>query len=138
MADREKVMHDLERVIVFLDARSNMATPGSDGQMLLTGWTNSVRTVLAMLKEAEPHVLTPRKLDEVWLSKPVWLEVRNMDLLEPALFRYQMPEYGNVAFSLIENRAIKRDVTEYNLGWRCWTSRPSPEQMRDTPWGGEQ
>jgi len=28
-------------------------------------------------------------------------------------------------------------LCKYGEKWRCWTSRPSPEQMRDTPWEGE-
>lgn len=95
------------------------------------------REIVDLLKEQEPRVLTPREFDEVRLSKPVWLEVRNMGLLGPALSRYLRPEYGMVAFSLIENRAIERNVTEYYWGWRCWTSRPTPEQMRDTKWEEE-
>jgi hypothetical protein len=105
-------------------------TEGSCDYFLLTD-------ALSLLKEQEARVMTPKEFDEVRLSKPVWLEVRNMNLLEPALYRYSRPECGRVAFSLTENRAIERDVTEYYWGWRCWTSRPTPEQMRDTPWEGE-
>lgn len=26
---------------------------------------------------------------------------------------------------------------DYGKWWRCWTSRPTPEQMRETKWEGE-
>lgn len=28
-------------------------------------------------------------------------------------------------------------LCKYGKKWRCWTSRPSPEQMRDTKWEGD-
>ena len=123
MPDREKLKARFEE----------LARCTEDGQYATIG-AEDVRGVLDLIREAEPRVLTPREFDEVRLSKPVWLEVRNMDLLEPALYRYQRPEYGQVAFSLIENRAIERDVTEYYWGWRCWTAEPGDELRRSTMW----
>ena len=136
MADRKKVIAALKRCSYDPD-------PGQHTKEFLScsecpyqqGCTHDLmRDALELLKEQEPRVMTPREFDGVRLSKPVWLEVNNINLLEPALFRYLRSEYGMVAFSLIENRAIERDVTGYNLGWRCWTHCPSPKQRRDTPW----
>ena len=131
MADREKVIKELSWLIYNFPFQKN---PKDEADRMCNTINMYCNDALALLKEQESRVMTPKEFDEVRLSKPVWLEVGNMGLLEPALFRYLRPEYGRVAFSLIENRAIERDVTEYNWGWRCWTSRPSPEQMRDTPW----
>lgn len=129
---REKVIRGLECCLKFVDQGGcpEECPYRSDGRCYET----IKRDALALLKEQEPRVLTPREFDEVRLSKPVWLEVRNMDLLEPALFRYQRSEYGKVAFSLIENRAIERDVTEYYWGWRCWSAEPGDEVRKETKW----
>ena len=140
MPDREKVIGGLES---HANPKSCETCAGevcpycNMGGSYYTGVTCSsflAADALALLKEQEARVLTPREFDEVRLSKPIWLEVRNMGLLGPALSRYLRHEYGKVAFSLIENRAIERDVTEYNWDWRCWSARPTEEQMRDTPW----
>lgn len=131
MPDLEKVMQGLEYCFALgCDAKCPYIKEPCCTRVLL-------QDALALLKEQEARVMTPREFDEVRLSKPIWLEVRDMGLLGPALSRYLRPEYGKVAFSLIENRAIERDVTAYNWGWRCWTSRPSPEQMRETMWEGD-
>lgn len=123
MADRQALRKRFEELARCTEPGQYATVSGED-----------VREVLELIRDAEPRVLTPRELDEARLSKPVWLEVRNMGLLEPALSRYRRPEYGNVAFSLIENRAIERDVTEYYWGWRCWSAEPSDELRRKTMW----
>lgn len=147
MADREKVMHDLEHVIVFLDARSNMATPGSDGQMLLTGWTNSVRTALALLKEQEPRVMS---LKEVETSKGfVWVEFHsiNENRLSLEYVNVRATEHFLDSFILTTDSGIQwlRNRGDYsrgiwfgiNSGWRCWTERPTERQREETKWDEE-
>ena len=100
--------------------------------------------VLALLKEQEARVLT---FKEVETSKGfVWVEFNSTNENRLSL------EYVNVraiegfrdSFALTTDSGIKwfRDRGDYNRGiwfgmnsgWRCWTSRPSPEQMRDTKW----
>ena len=123
-------MTDVEKRRKVIRVLTCAANHADEGMISLS--VDEVREIVELLREQEPRVLTPREFDEVRLSKPVWLEVRNMDLLEPALFRYQRPEYGKVAFSLIDNRAIERDVTEYYWGWRCWSAEPGDEQRGRT------
>lgn len=48
---------------------------------------------------------------------------------------------GGTAFNAEAPNEIMYDGDFYNknmnLGWRAWTARPTPEQMRDTPWEEE-
>ena len=48
---------------------------------------------------------------------------------------------GGVDFNVVDSEGDVWDGDFYAmnapLGWRAWSSRPSPEQMRETPWEGE-
>lgn len=84
--------------------------------------------VLVLLKEQEPRVLT---LEEVIHSKDwVWYQWKNT-------------HYGwAIAVECDEKWIEWEDSTtdqlcKYGEKWRCWTSRPTPEQMRETKWEGE-
>jgi len=99
---------------------------------------------LALLREQEARVLT---FKEVETSKGfVWVEFNSTNENRLSL------EYVNVraiegfrdSFALTTDSGIKwfRDRGDYNRGiwfgmnsgWRCWTSRPSEQQMRNTKW----
>ena len=95
---------------------------------------------LEMLKRDAPRVLT---LDEVITSKPgtvVWLEDFNKpDVISGLLKRLFI--YTKVIDFLIVKEEVNNEVTAdldvYGSGWRCWTSRPTDNQKKATPWRGE-
>jgi hypothetical protein len=81
--------------------------------------------VLALLKEQEPRVMT---LEEVIHSKDwVWYQWKNT--------HYGWAIAVNCDGKWIEWEDSTTDqLCKYGEKWRCWTSRPTPEQMRDTKW----
>lgn len=93
------------------------------------------RDALALLREQEARVMTVSE----FIEKPlVWLEDKDKTEVIPALF---MRFSGwNVEFARQRRKqgdepAIVR-AAEHGYGeyWRAWTSRPTPEQMRDAKW----
>ena len=99
-------------------------------------WCRLCDDALTLLKEQEARVMA-----EVYVlhstGKPIWFESRGMYLskkgfwilpfeVDPELhIRFvQSVTGGKITFSLID----------YGKVWRCWTSRPSEQQMRETPW----
>ena len=95
---------------------------------------------IALLKGQEPRVMAEGDVLHS-TGKPIWFESRGMYLskkgfwilpfeVDPELhIRFvQSVTGGKITFSLID----------YGKVWRCWTARPTEEQMRKTPWEGEE
>lgn len=91
-----------------------------------------MRDALSLLKEQEPRVLTKNEVecdcpDCVYFeTRTGWWELAIKD--EGESDRY----FGVFVYGC--NEWFMRGYEEYGKTWRCWTSRPSPEQMRDTLW----
>lgn len=105
------------------------------------------REIVRMLREQEPRVMT---LEEVETSKGfVWVEFHsiNENRLSLEYVNVRATERFRESFVLSTDSGIEwlRDRGDYNRGiwfgmnsgWRCWTFRPTPDQMRDTPWEGD-
>ena len=99
---------------------------------------------LALLKEQEARLMT---LEEVETSRGfVWVEFHsiNENRLSLEYVNVRATERFRDSFVLATDSGIEwlRDRGDYNRGiwfgmnsgWRCWSSRPTPEQMRETPW----
>lgn len=98
------------------------------------------RDALALLKAQEPRVIT---LVELWHMehKPVYLQRKNSRLymVEPAIVlkteRCYIPSLGDSYILMRENKIHdKYWACGYNVTWRCWTSRPTDEQMGAVNW----
>lgn len=100
-------------------------TEGSCDYFLLTD-------ALALLKDQEPRVMTKKEVecdcpDCVYFeTRTGWLECAIKD--EGKSDRY----FGVFVYGC--NEWFMRSYEEYGKTWRCWTSRPKPEQTRDTKW----
>jgi len=86
-----------------------------------------------LLKEHKPRVMT---LEEITKTDVVWLECYGIcsNLFKAALpghplnindatWDFQTHPYTEVMF-----------LVEYGKNWRCWTSKPTDEQRKATPW----
>lgn len=84
-----------------------------------------IRDAIALLKAQEPRVMT---LEEVIHSKDwVWYQWKNT--------HYGWAIAVNCDGKWIEWEDSTTDqLCKYGEKWRCWTSRPTPEQMRNTKW----
>lgn len=83
------------------------------------------RDALALLKEQEPRVMTAEEIN------------KRAESLDPDPVFVQWRETGGTAWVVRSINIIAGTVNAGNRSVRAWTSRPSPEQMRDTPWEGE-
>lgn len=93
-----------------------------------------LRDAAELLKAEAPKVLTPEELmgfDGAFLIEynisfvsldPIWATFHYMD--EKWVFLYK-----DVVIS-------HYSVEQYGRTWRCWSRRPTPEQMEATPWPG--
>ena len=80
---------------------------------------------LALLKEQEPRVMT---LEEVIHSRDwIWYQWKNTHCGWTIAV--------NCDGKWIEWEDSTTDqLCKYGEKWRCWTARPTAEQMRETPW----
>lgn len=94
-----------------------------------------IRDALALLKEQEPRVMT---LEELQAIETPWN--RNTP---PYLFvEKRSPTEGRwMSWGFMHDCVIlsgTMGVQNYGSKWRVWTLQPTPEQMRETPWEGEE
>lgn len=89
---------------------------------------------LALLKEQEARVMTLEKIQSGTVEV-AWLECRDKEEVRAGLWFKRINEgedEGIIIHVLDGFEGLRTEV--YGKMWRCWTSRPTPEQMRDTPW----
>lgn len=94
-----------------------------------------IRDALSLLKEQEPRVMT---LEELQAIETPWN--RNTP---PYLFvEKRSPTEGRwMSWGFMHDCVIlsgTMGVQNYGSKWRAWNLQPTPEQMRDTPWEGEE
>lgn len=104
-----------------------------------------LRSALALLKAQEPRVMTLEEAREAirdggedvifWEEKtsrnPHILGI-GLRMINSEEIDFQNNDY--VTFDALDDQKI---VSEYGSLFRLWTSRPSPEQMANTPWKGD-
>lgn len=94
---------------------------------------------LSLLKEQEPRVL---EYSEIEKHPLVWLEENDKEDVIPALFlqyngwnaEFSVQAPDEYVESIVRAATVIAFEKTYNVMWRAWTSRPTPEQMRDTKW----
>lgn len=129
-------MTDREKVIRGLEAHANLKTcetyAGEDCPYYNRGGSYPKVTcssflaadALALLREQEPRVMTLEEIQERAEAvdpDPVFVEWKG----------------GATAWVLYTIDNIYYMAKRPYMGIRVWTSRPTPEQMWDTPWEGE-
>ena len=99
-----------------------------------------IRDALALLREQEPRVLTlgdvRRDHDRV-----LWIECDDSKTQSIGQYRGQVCWHDRhigkwERFTIIgfAKDYLHRETEKYGKTWRCWSARPSPEQMRETKW----
>lgn len=133
MADREKVMKDLSWLIFNFPWQEN---PKDDADRMCNAIHTYCNDALDLLKEQEPRVLTWKDVKES-IGVPVWVEYEDYDSWNgygvPTSY-YRNLDYGECVLIYGANAYSAHYENTYNMKWRCWTSRPTPEQMEETPW----
>ena len=133
MTDFENVTVDIEVIINDLDSciegvcdacsHKGIDSPaGCKDKLMLDA--------MLALKASEPRVITLKEADEapyVWLeSKKGGLGVRRI--------RTVPTDSTAVAIQTFGMRDTFGDVGSFEKEFRCWTARPTREQMEATPW----
>lgn len=88
---------------------------------------------LNLLKEQEPRVLTVEEISNNNIETAYFETKAGMlrgCIIEPSAI---CESYFYIICGL-DDDVYWRNSIGYNITWRCWSSRPTPEQMRDTEW----
>jgi len=141
-AEREKVIRGLEACVHNQHLMQCESCPyHTDKARCLT---TLMRDALDLLREQEARVMDEDEVFVTELSTVLYLErrrARETTRIVPAILTdHDTWSYGQLssyryAEFVYEGKLIDhRDLATYGVTWRCWTSRPTPEQMRDTKW----
>lgn len=137
MADREKVIRGLELCAYDPDPGQELKEIRScpECPYYREGCSPQlIRDALALLREQEPRVMT---LEEIrsGAAEVVWLEDADKPNVIPGIRFKLMDEDGDEAVAIhVMDGFVGARLEVYGKMWRAWTSRPTPEQMRDAKW----
>lgn len=105
-------------------------------------YNDAMNMAIDALKAQEPRVMELKELD--FYDPGLYVETRNVcpeeltDELWPALVQLycvsQNGECGYVCFVNWNADTYDFEVKDYNVRFRCWTSRPTDAQMEAIPW----
>ena len=148
MPDIEKVAEGLRRCLHFDGTCIDCPYDGPDCQ------NDVLNDALALLKEQEPHVLSREEMieagknhDAVYVEEGdgrcFWgLAVEGIDPPEDKPYNYP----GGVLFNVVDADDdmwdgdfylmcdVYPEVKPHPMGWRAWSAKPAPEQMRAVKW----
>lgn len=89
---------------------------------------------IELLKEKQPRLLT---LEEVKQAEVVWNEWTSVDGFVECMMFDRVDADGDYRFTEKLGSQIYFEQSEYNESWRCWSARPTDEQMKETEWDGD-
>ena len=155
MPDREKVIKGFETCIEYIDRACPIGCPYYGICTKFEGRVQPVfRDALELLKGQEPHVLSREEMieagknhDAVYVEEGVgrcfWgLAVEGIAPPEDKPYNYP----GGVQFNVVDADDDMWDGDFYlmcdvypekrphPMGWRAWSAKPTPEQMRTVKW----
>lgn len=138
MIDRDKVISRLQIIRTWADVGKKYN--GIQGEDCLRDVVDWIDDALALLKAQEPRVLT---LEEAVnrLKEPVFLEwkTKSRQSYTGWVLVYDVQKgmgITGVRMGLTQPGHITSwyPIDLYDIKWRCWSSRPTDEQMEGTPW----
>lgn len=107
-----------------------------DNYFVLCNTERIMIDAIDLLKAQEPRVLTLEEVKQhnnqdgcVWFEQPTYNAV--------AAFVIQDEEYTEIISPYILGKPINHGCwsnSNYNVTWRCWTSRPTDEQREAVKW----
>ena len=111
------------------------ANHADDG--MITVSVDEVREIIDLLTEQEPRVLSKSEAEQ-YVTHGI---TDGYSETPPLYVEYQKPQRYYLKWVTLETAYSW--MTDYGTSsvygseLRFWTSRPTPEQMRDTPWEGD-
>ena len=140
MTDREKVIKGLECCLA--NGHNNCPYKSTDeGIDKVTSCTTYLmKDALALLKAQEPRVMTLEEIGNA-LKMPIWKETKsaNKDLYTGWVLAYDIQKGLGITGTRLgmsepSGRVVWYKLDDYGKTWRCWTSRPTDEQMKEAKW----
>lgn len=104
-------------------------------------YCDEIRVAIALLKEQDARVMTVEEAREtLHTAEFLYCEDKNNDTRAGGLLRGVLN--GSGYWDLINGEYMTPDCldegedleAEYGKTFRFWTAKPTPEQMRNTPW----
>jgi len=138
MADLQKVIKGLECCIVGAMKCDECPYIAVEGETVLACQGKLTEDAVSSLKAQEPRVMTLEEIEDA-LDNVVWLDIPGAENLADG-FSLIMAYSRKNGFVLLDspfgdNPSQERfEYTDYNKTWRCWSTRPTEEQRRETPW----
>lgn len=126
-------MDKLEQVIKDVELGLRIAK-GTDCGLFKTS-VKSAEQILELLKEKQPRVLT---LEAVKQADVVWNEYTSISGYVECMLVNRCLLSSDCVLADKLGRNLYFELSEYNKSWRCWSERPTDEQMKATEWDGEQ
>lgn len=109
-----------------------------DRQWLLDAYNDA----LELLQRTAPRVMTPEEVRDLKTWDVVWIEeiddpdedVHITEYINRIHVDKDRSETGEPYCEMLFKH-FRETLGDYASYWRCWTARPSHEQLRETPWG---
>lgn len=130
MVDREKVVDGLQEAAAYFRSSFD-AMYGTVACEKFRGWTDAIEQAIVLLKA---HVIQFNEIDDY---EVLWLEIRDVESeegLAPWVKTRSGHWFSPLLCSTLEPDMILSEPEEYGVYCRCWTSRPTEEQMEAEPW----
>ena len=144
---REKVIEALEACVLKDpdDSRDCRHCPRCNyGAFITNSCINGVMAdALTLLKAQEPRVMTLEEVialpdeSDVWLEEFCCITVAATISHNPIIAQFLNNVSGETYFYGIKQADYNNGNymnADYGKEWRCWSSRPTDEQMEATPW----
>lgn len=133
MAELEKLIERLKEIAEYFRGCRNNASFASKAENHFWELQNAASEAVSLLKAQEPRVMTLEEV-EVLPYGYVLIETDKKDSLHwvDALLFCKNTNFS-FDFITLEGRA-RLLGTDYNMEWRCWTSRPTDEQREAVKW----
>lgn len=129
MSDREKVIARLEEAMLLSETAN---------ECKVTLGYGIVEDALTLLKAQEPRLMTWQEIVDTAPQMPfIWLESKenNDRVFQSILFKtWLWDSTATIITVMTQGWLFEGYHVDYGRTWRCWTSRPSDEVRRVTPW----
>lgn len=144
MAEREKVIRGLESLWRCISPVNHTCgdCPYQDNHVECI--RRVVTDALALLRDQEARVMDAEEVARLTEEIYQWLWIEEIQTTTWNLYCLRTfvyskhPDTGEFYILAIGYRdMVKLEGDEYGKTWRCWTSCPTPDQMRGTKWEGE-
>ena len=127
MNDRDEVIWELQTEI------DNAVYPDRPRRFMIPLWL--AEKALAALKEQAPRLMTYDELSAVSRTDSiVYVERRTKTYYNEMAFVAVEKVYGDTVTFNGQKSIFGHNKKDYGKEWRCWTSRPSDEQMKAVKW----